>query len=114
MVDDATVVVASEVDVLGAVPTVDVDVGVGEAPATVAVVGGIAAGLLVAVGPCEAAPAGVGSGAVGCVVAGGGATVVTGSAGGAAVVGTGGVLAGLPQSEELNGFGGWPSMGGGG
>jgi hypothetical protein len=115
MVDDeATVVAASEVDVLGDASTVDVDVDVGETATTVTAVGGIAAGLLVPVGACEATPAEVGSGAVGCVVGAGGAAVVAGSTGGAAVVGTGAVLAGLPQSEPLNGFGGWPSMGGGG
>jgi hypothetical protein len=111
--DEATVVLPIEVDVLPGGGTVELVGGVGNAAAVVIGVTGMAALAVVAVGPCEATPAGVGGGAVGGGVATG-AAVVAGWVTGGVVVGTGEALGGLPQSAALNGLGGWPSIGGGG
>ena len=105
---DVEVVVAPS----GALDVVD---DAGELAATAAVVvDATTTGFeVVAVAPCEATAGAVGGGEVGC----GAAAVVTGGGGctaGAAVVVTGDAPAGFPQSDPLSGFGGSPSIGGGG
>src|SRR4051812_18497480 len=62
---DGTVVFTTEVDVLTGVASVELDTDVAAGAATVTIVAGIAGAAAVAVGPCDATPAEVGSGAVG-------------------------------------------------
>jgi hypothetical protein len=113
--DDSTVDCGTDVDVV-VTPVGELEVveDVGELTATATVVDGIATAFdVVGVAPCEATAGAVGGGGVGC---GGAAVVVTGGgvSAGAAVVVTGDGPAGFPQSDPLSGFGGSPSIGGGG
>ena len=113
--DESTVDRGTDVEVVVApAGRLDVVDDAGEFTATATVVDAITTGFaVVAVAPCEATAGAVGGGEVGC----GAAAVVTGGGGctaGAAVVVTGDAPAGFPQSDPLSGFGGSPSIGGGG